>query len=70
MLTPLDRLSSREQQVLRLVTQGRANKQIATELQPPCSEGTVKVHLRDIYAELGVSNRAEAAAMWIRCGGD
>lgn len=70
MLTPLDKLSPREQQILRLVAQGRASKQIAAELQPPCAEGTVKVHLKRAYLELGVRNRAEAAAVWVRCGGE
>ena len=70
MVNPLDKLSPREREILRLVAHGRANKQIATELQPPCAEGTVKVHLKRAYVELGVANRAEAAALWVRLGGD
>jgi DNA-binding NarL/FixJ family response regulator len=56
-------LSAREQEVLRLVAQGLANKQIARRLA--ISERTVKAHLTSIFARLGVSDRTQAA-LWAR----
>ena len=63
---PADRLSPRQLQILAMVSRGRRNKQIAHEMQ--ISETTVKSELRVIYAELGVSSRAEAVAMALRVG--
>jgi DNA-binding NarL/FixJ family response regulator len=54
-------LSSREQEVLDLVADGLSNKRIAMRLE--ISEKTVKAHLTRIYAQLGVSDRTEAA-LW------
>jgi DNA-binding NarL/FixJ family response regulator len=56
-------LSNREEEVLRLVSSGRANKAIARELQ--ISERTVKAHLTNIFARLGVTDRTQAA-LWAR----
>ncbi|WEK12766.1 MAG: response regulator transcription factor [Candidatus Microbacterium phytovorans] len=58
-----DVLSEREKDVLRLVAEGRANKQIATALG--ISERTVKAHLGNIFKEIGVSDRT-SAALWAR----
>lgn len=52
-------LSRREREVLQLVADGLASKDIANRLF--ISEVTVKVHLRHIYEKLGVHNRTEAA---------
>jgi DNA-binding NarL/FixJ family response regulator len=57
-------LTARELQVVALVAEGRANKQIAAELS--ISEWTVSSHLRRIYAKLDVDTRA---AMVNRCYG-
>jgi DNA-binding NarL/FixJ family response regulator len=54
-------LSSREVEVLRLVADGLANKQIGGSLG--ISERTVKVHVGNIFRRLGVEDRA-SAAMW------
>jgi DNA-binding CsgD family transcriptional regulator len=54
-----EQLSTRERDVLRLVTDGLSNREIALKLF--ISEVTVKVHLRHIYRKLGVRNRVEAA---------
>ncbi|WP_069163954.1 LuxR C-terminal-related transcriptional regulator [Nocardia altamirensis] len=53
-------LSQREIEVLRLVADGRSNREIAKELF--LSETTVKSHLVHIYAKLGVRSRTSAVA--------
>ena len=55
-------LSERELEVLRLVAEGRRNREVAATLV--ISPNTVKFHLRRIYAKLGVENRVEAAG-WL-----
>ena len=52
-------LSDRERQVLGLLSQGMADKQIAAELD--ISSRTVRFHLEHIYAKLHVRSRIEAA---------
>ncbi|GAA1372615.1 helix-turn-helix transcriptional regulator [Streptomyces beijiangensis] len=54
-------LTSREQDVLRLVAVGRSNRQIAEELF--ISPKTASVHVSNILAKLGVTGRGEAAAL-------
>lgn len=54
-------LTEREQQVLRLVAEGMANKQIGAELG--ITERTVKYHVTSILNKLGAENRAHAVAM-------
>ncbi len=61
------RLSPREQQLARLVTEGQQNKEIAYQLG--ITEGTVKVYMSHLFAKLGVSNRAELSA-WATRNGD
>lgn len=56
-------LSDREREVLDLVAQGMANKQIAHRLG--ISERTVKVHLGSVFRRLGVADRT-SAALWAR----
>lgn len=51
-------LTRREVEILQLVAEGRTNKEIAARLW--VTMNTVKFHLSNIYAKLGVSNRAEA----------
>lgn len=57
-------LTEREEKVLSLLAQGLSNAQIAAALH--LSENTVKFHLRNLFAKLGVSNRTEAAAKYHR----
>jgi len=56
----IEPLSSREIEVLNLIAEGLSNREIAERLV--ISLGTVKVHTRNIYGKLGVSNRTHAAA--------
>jgi two-component system nitrate/nitrite response regulator NarP len=58
---PLAALSAKERAIVRLVSQGLRNKEVASELG--VTEGTVKVHLHNIYDKLNVSNRTELAVL-------
>ncbi len=51
-------LSPREREVLQLLGQGLSNAEIAQKLV--ISTATVKVHTRNLYDKLDVSNRAQA----------
>lgn len=62
-LRPAQELSPREEEVLRLVAAGLANKQIARRLG--ISERTVKAHLTNVFQALGVSDRTQAA-LWAK----
>jgi DNA-binding CsgD family transcriptional regulator len=59
-------LTNREIEVLRLVSAGKTNRQIAAALV--LSEKTVGRHLANIFAKLGVSSRAAASAFAVRHG--
>src|SRR4051794_21694945 len=56
-------LTAREQEVLRLVGQGLANKQIGRRLG--IAERTVKAHLTSVFQTLGVVDRTQAA-LWAK----
>ena len=58
-----DGLTQRERQVLRLVADGLANKQVARALG--ISERTVKAHLGRVFRQIGVPDRT-SAALWAR----
>jgi two-component system, NarL family, response regulator LiaR len=61
---PLQPLSPRERDVLRLIAQGRSNRQIAKDLA--IGEQTVKTHVRGILAKLGLQDRVQAAIFALR----
>jgi DNA-binding NarL/FixJ family response regulator len=59
-------LTPRELEVLRLLVEGRSNRQIAEQLF--ISDKTASVHVTNLLAKLGVHSRLEAAAMARRLG--
>jgi len=59
-------LTRREQEVLQLVVEGFANKEIARRLR--ITEKTVKTHVSSILQKLGVADRTAAAVLAIRQG--
>jgi DNA-binding NarL/FixJ family response regulator len=63
---PAVELSAREREVLALVGEGLPNKLIARRLE--ISEKTVKAHLTQVFAQLGVSDRTQAA-LWLERNG-
>ena len=62
----VEELTVREMEVLELLADGLANKQIALELE--ISEHTVKFHVSSIYTKLGAANRTEAVRIGARLG--
>ena len=54
-------LTDRERQIMRLVSEGLSNKEIARELN--VSQGTVKVHLYNMFQKLEISNRTVLATI-------
>ncbi len=59
-------LSAREKEILALLSEGCANKQIAQKLG--ISADTVRTHLAHIYEKLHVRCRTEAAALYFKQG--
>ncbi len=59
-------LTDREKEVLKLVAQGRTNKEIARVLA--ISPATVKAHVERIIAKLGVADRTQAAVLMAQIG--
>ncbi len=59
-------LTPREVEALRLIAEGRTNKEIATELV--ISVATVERHIFHIYAKIGARGRADAIAYALRHG--
>jgi DNA-binding CsgD family transcriptional regulator len=63
---PLDLLTAREREVMRLLLAGLGVKAIGTQLK--IASSTARTHLQNILAKLDVSSRAEAAAWALRAG--
>jgi len=59
-------LSDREIQVLRLISGGNANKEIAAQLS--ITEETVKGHVKNILAKLGANDRTHAVTIGLKRG--
>jgi DNA-binding NarL/FixJ family response regulator len=64
--TPLEHLSSRELDVLRLIANGMENAEIAAELN--ISPRTAKNHVSNILTKLGLPSRVQAAVYAVRQG--
>jgi DNA-binding NarL/FixJ family response regulator len=62
----MESLTPREVEVLKLLSQGQTNPQIAQNLL--VSRGTVKIHVQHIISKLGVSDRTQAAVRAIEAG--
>jgi DNA-binding NarL/FixJ family response regulator len=61
-----EELTPRETEVLRMMTAGLSNREIASTLG--ISEHTVKFHVASIFGKLGTSSRTEAVTEGIRRG--
>ncbi|MDX2153478.1 MAG: response regulator transcription factor [Bryobacteraceae bacterium] len=59
-------LTPRETEVLRLIVQGMSNKEIGAVLG--ATEGTVRIHVSNILAKLGLEDRTQAAVHAIQSG--
>ena len=57
----LSLLTERERQIMQLVSEGLSNKEIGHWLE--ISDGTIKVHLHNIYQKLSINNRTTLAAL-------
>ena len=58
-------LSPREREVMLLVADGLPNKEIARRLN--VSEGTVRIHVHNIYQKTGIGSRATLIALTLTC---
>jgi DNA-binding NarL/FixJ family response regulator len=63
---PFSELSERELEILRLIADGQANKEIANRLV--ISERTARTHVSNILRKLGLSSRTQAALLAVREG--
>ena len=63
---PDEALTTREREILELVSRGLPNKLIARRLH--ISEHTVKFHVSSIYAKLGATSRTDAVSRGVRRG--
>jgi DNA-binding NarL/FixJ family response regulator len=59
--SPQTALSASQVAILRLISRGHSNREIAAEVH--LSENTVKTHVQEIFRKLGVRNRVEAAIL-------
>jgi len=61
---PLTTLTKRELEILASLAAGRTNKEIAAE--KAVSTNTVKYHIRNLFEKLGVNNRGQAIALYLK----
>lgn len=62
--SPLTGLTRRELEVLSALAAGRTNKEIAADLG--LSPNTVKFHVKNLFQKLGVTNRSQAIAIYLK----
>jgi DNA-binding NarL/FixJ family response regulator len=63
---PLALLTGREREVLTLLVRGATSQEIAREMA--VSDNTVRTHMQNIFAKLGVRSRVQAAAIAVKNG--
>jgi DNA-binding NarL/FixJ family response regulator len=63
---PIHRFTDRELKLLEMISQGYANKEIASKLN--LAEVTIKKYIQGIFVKLGASDRTHAATMAVRMG--
>lgn len=63
-ISTMPKLTSRELEILQLVGEGLANKEIANRLY--LSEGTIKTHVSIILSKLGIQSRTQAALQAVK----
>jgi DNA-binding NarL/FixJ family response regulator len=63
---PTEELSEREIEVLRLLTKGKTDQEIAQQLV--LTDVTIRTHISRILSKLGLKNRVQAALYGIRSG--
>jgi two-component system nitrate/nitrite response regulator NarP len=61
---PLSSLTKRELEILSSLAAGRTNKEIAAE--KGVSTNTVKYHIKNLFEKLGVTNRGQAIALYLK----
>jgi DNA-binding NarL/FixJ family response regulator len=64
--SPSQELSARESEILTCLVRGLSNKEIASELG--VAEGTVRIHLSNIFEKMGVHDRTHAAILAVQRG--
>jgi DNA-binding NarL/FixJ family response regulator len=67
-LDPMELLTDRERSVLKLIAQGKSNREISKALS--LTEGTVKGYVSNILAKLKLEDRTQAALLAVRHGLD
>jgi two-component system, NarL family, response regulator len=61
-----EKLSARELEVLSLIARGKSNKEVGAALG--IAEDTVKMHVKNLLAKLGVNDRTEAVTVALQRG--
>jgi DNA-binding NarL/FixJ family response regulator len=64
----MESLTNREREILRLVSEGKENKEMARTLR--VTMRTIEKHLGNVYEKLGVKSKIEAVLWWIKNGSD
>ncbi len=57
-------LTVRERRMIRLISAGKTNREIADELR--LAEGTVKQYVSQLFRKVGVDSRTQLAIWWLR----
>ena len=66
--TLIEKLTSRELSVFKLLAEGKTNKEIAEVMTVEVS--TIKTHTNNLYAKIGCKNRHDARNLWMKSYSD